>query len=102
MTRWRAQSTAARIEAATVFQIVAEQHIVGRPTEIVMGDRYNVISEQISAEGVVVTAKPGHIVVRLDDGRILHLRPRQATDSESGFERPRGKLSSEWTVERVS
>jgi hypothetical protein len=102
MTRWRAQSGADKIETATVFQLVAELHIVGRPTEIMMGDKFTVTPEPISAEGVVVTAKPGHIVVRLDDGRTMHLRPRRALDSESGFERPRGKLSSEWTVERVS
>ena len=102
MTRWRAQSGADKIETAPVFQVVAELHIVGRPTEIMMGDKFTVTPERISVEGVVVTAKPGHIVVRLEDSRTLHLRPRQALDSESGFERPRGKLSSEWTVERVS
>lgn len=102
MTRWRVQTLAEKIEAATVFQMVAEQHIVGRPTEIMMGDTFTVIPGKVSAQGVVITAKPGHVVVRLDDGRILHLRPRKAIDPESGFERPRGKLSSEWTVERIS
>ena len=102
MTRWRAQSRGGQIEAATVFQVVAETHIVGRPTEIMMGDAFTLVLDQVSLDGVVVTARPGHIVMRLDDGRTLHLRPRQAQDRESGFDRPRGKLSSEWTVERVS
>jgi hypothetical protein len=102
MTRWRAQSIASTIEPATVFQVVAELHIVGRPTEIMMGDAFTLAHQQLSVDGVVVTARPGHIVMRLDDGRTLHLRPRQAVDRESGFDRPRGKLSSDWTVERVS
>jgi hypothetical protein len=102
MTRWRAQSAASTIEAATVFQVVAELHIIGRPTTIMMGDAFTLAHGELSAIGVVVNARPGNIVVRLDDGRTLHLRPRQALDSESGFSPPRGKLSSDWTVERVS
>ncbi len=101
MTRWRAQTIAEKIEAATVFQLVAEQHIIGRPTEIMMGDAFTV-ADKPGVQGVVVTAKPGHVIVRLDDGRMLHLRPRKAADAESGLERPRGKLSSDWTVERVT
>jgi len=102
MTRWRAQSSAGQIEQATVFQVVAELHIVGRPTVIMMGDAFTLAYREASVDGVIVTTKPGHIVVRLADGRTLHLRPRQALDGESGFTRPRGKLSSDWTVERVS
>ena len=102
MTRWRAHSNAQKIEAAMVLQVVAELYIVGRPTEIMMGDAFTIALDQSSVDGVVVTARGGHVVMRLDDGRTLHLRPRQALDSESGFARPRGKLSSDWTVERVS
>jgi hypothetical protein len=102
MTRWRATSLASRIEATTVFQVVAELYIVGRPTGIMMGDAFTVAHQGRSVDGVVVTARPGHVVMRLDDGRSLHLRPRAASDSESGFPQPRGKLHSDWTVERVS
>jgi hypothetical protein len=102
MTRWRATSLSSRIEAATVFQVVAELYIVGRPTGIMMGDAFTVVHQDQTVEGVVVTARPGHVVLRLDDSRTLHLRPREASDSESGFPHPRGKLHSDWTVERVS
>lgn len=102
MTRWRATSLAGRIEATTVFQVIAELYIVGRPTGIMMGDAFALAYQDKTVDGVVVTARPGHIVLRLDDGRTLHLRPREAADSESGFPQPRGKLHSDWTVERVS
>lgn len=102
MTRWRATTGAARIEAANVFQVVAELQIIGRPAQMMMGDAFTVAHEDQLAGGVIVTARPGHIVVRMEDGRTLHLRPRQAQDGESGLPPPRGKQASDWTVERVS
>jgi hypothetical protein len=102
MTRWRAQSTTGKIEVAAVFQVVAELHIVGRPTAIMMGDAFTLAHQTLSVDGVVVKARAGRVVMRLDDGRTLHLRPREALDRETGFVRPRGRLSSDWTVERVS
>jgi hypothetical protein len=102
MTRWRATTIATRIEAATVFQVVAELQIIGQPTQMMMGDRFTLTQETATAPGVIVTARPGHIVVRMEDGRTLHLRPRQAQDAESGVAPPRGKQASDWTLERVS
>jgi hypothetical protein len=102
MTRWRATTQATQIETATVFQVVAELQIIGQPAQMMMGDAFTVAQDERRAGGVIVTARPGHIVARMEDGRTLHLRPRQAQDRESGFPPPRGKQASDWTVERVS
>lgn len=102
MTRWQGRSLASGLEAAAVFQLVAEMHIVGRPTQIMMGDAITLAPQAPSLGGVVTNARPGRVVMRLDDGRTLHLRPRDPTDSETGFSRPRGRVSSDWTVEWVS
>lgn len=102
MTRWRALTAATQIEVATVFQVVAEMHIVGRPTQMMMGDTFTVTQDQIRADGVLVTVRPGHVVVRMADNRTVHLRPRGALDASSGLPSPRGKPSSDWIVERVS
>ncbi len=103
MTRWRASSKLETLEVAGVFQVVAEMHIVGRPTHMVVGDAFTMAqADKPPDAGVIIAVPAGHIVVRMDAGRQLHLRPRRATDPESGFSPPRGKTSSEWVVERVS
>jgi len=103
MTRWLASTKSASVDVAAVFQLVAEMHIIGRPTHVAVGDAFIVLgSDQSRDPGVIVAVPSGHIVMRSDAGRTLHLRPRSGTDPESGFPPPRGKTSSEWVVERLS
>ena len=103
MTRWRANSKIADLDIALVFQVVAEMHIVGRPTQMVVGDAFTLmLADKPADAGVIIGVPKGHVVVRMAGGRMLHLRPRRGTDPESGYPPPRGKISSEWVVERLS
>ena len=103
MTRWRARTQSDVLEAAAVLQIVAEMHIVGRPTHMVVGDAFTLVRADDSKDaGTIVGVPAGHAVVRMDSGRTFHLRPRRGADPESGFPPPRGRPSSDWVVERMS
>lgn len=103
MTRWRASTQSAAIDTAAVFQVVAEMHIVGRPTHMMVGDAFTMIKADDSHDGgTIVGVRAGHAIVRMDSGRTFHLRPRKAADPESGFPLPRGKPGSDWVVERMS
>jgi len=100
MTRWRASTATGQVDVASVLQVVAEMHIVGRPTNMVVGDAFILTKPEES--GDIIGVPSGHIVARMDSGRTLLLRPRRGTDPESGLPPTRGKPSSEWVVERIS
>jgi len=77
-------------------------HIVGRPTNMVVGDAFILLGKETADDtGSIIGVPTGHIVVRLDGGRTLLLRPRKGTDPESGLPPTRGK-PSDWVVERIS
>ena len=103
MTRWRARTLADVVATTVVLQVAAETHIVGMPTHMVVGDAFTLIAADDSGDpGTIVGVPAGHAVVRMDNGRTFHLRPRKAIDPESGLSPPRGRPSSDWVVERIS
>ena len=103
MTRWRASTAAERVDVASVVQVVPEMHIMGRPTNMVVGDAFILIGNtNVDDTGSIIGVPAGHIVARMDGGRTFLLRPRKFTDPDSGLAPPRGKPSSDWVVERIS
>ncbi len=70
---------------------------------MVVGDAFTLVMADDSRDaGAIVGVLARHAVVRMDSGRTLHLRPRKEADPKSGFPPLRGKLSSDWIVERMS
>ncbi len=103
MTRWRASTAAEHVEVASVVHVVPEMHIMGRPTNMVVGDAFILIGKSsVDDAGSIIGVPAGHIVARMDGGRTFLLRPRRATDPDSGLPPTRGKPSSDWIVERIS
>ena len=103
MTRWRASTAAEPVDVTSVLQVVAEMHIVGRPTNMVVGDAFILVGKDNGGDtGSIIGVPSDHVVARMDGGRTFLLRPRKGTDPDSGLPPTRGRPSSDWVVERIS